>query len=157
MPLTPQQGGTPRYIKISLVQGYESVITSFKLFLPKFSKLNSFCWFLPLTTGLLFIAFDILPSSCHTGLTTFNIYSWKLKREGIVVMRQTLHFKFSEHIIIPKYLFSSSDLNFGLKICYYRIHTPPLENKTDMVENWRKARLKNKYWEVSKRWRMASF
>lgn len=157
MPSTPQQGDTLRYIKVSLVQEYESVIISFKLFLLKFLKLNSFCWFLALTIGLLFIPFDILPSSCHSGLTTFNIYSWKLKREEIVVMRQMLQFKFSKNIIMQKYIFSSSDLDFGPKTCHSRIHTSPVENNTDMVENGCKARLKKKYWEVSKMWRMTSF
>lgn len=127
------------------------------MFLPKFFKLNSFSWFLPLTTGLLFTAFDILPSSCHTSLTTLNTYSWKVRKKGIVVMRPTLCFKFSKNIIKQKCLFSNSHLNFGPRTCHYRIHTPSLQNKIDVVENWCKTRLESKYREVSKRWRMVYF
>lgn len=107
--------------------------------------------------GFLFIAFDILPSSCHTGLTTFKMYSWKLRSKGIVLMIQTLHFKFYKNIIKQKYLFSSSDLNFGPIICHYKIYTHTTQNKTDVVENGCKARLEYKYMELYKMWRTVSF
>lgn len=87
--------------------------------------------------GFSFIAFDILPSSCHTGLTTFKMYSWKLRRKGIVFMRQTLHFKFYKNVIKQKYLFSSSDLNFGPLTCHYKTHTHTLH----AIQNWHGRKL----------------
>jgi len=85
--------------------------------------------------GFLFIAFDLLPSSCHTGLTTFKMHSWKLRSKRIILTSYTLHFKFYKNVIKQKYFFPSSDLNFGPIICHYKIYTQPMQNKIDMVEN----------------------
>lgn len=129
-------------------QKYDTVSLHWLFLLPKVFKLNSFSWLLPLTMEFLSITSDILRRSYYADLTTFKMYSWKLRRKEEVLMRKTLCLNSFTEMLTSRITFSQfliwtiDAVKPLIYNCHCKIQThTPCDKKAEVVENRCKARL----------------